>query len=280
MRFQNSAKTGQLLAKNARPQNVLYAGLLSGIAAWSSGASGATMLYCYLTMVALYALATSLNNLQDAPTDRLNHRHDNPFAYGHLTARQLWLFVGACVGVLGLLQLGLQQPGSMLCIVGYIALSVSYSHPRIALQARGLIATALLTLCYGAIPFLLGALQNGNLSDRELTVTLLQIPLLVPLLLAKDYKDVLGDALTGKRTPLVRYGSKAVLRLSVGIAISTIAIYALAAAHFRSFRPISVALGGIYLLFVYRLHVTKGAVPKIERLALTVTLLAIALTRM
>jgi 4-hydroxybenzoate polyprenyltransferase len=99
------------------------------------------------------------------------------------------------------------------CIVvaaGGLALSVAYSVRPLRLADRGAVASLLLPACYVSVPYLLGVLAPaGRVRLADLVLLAGLYVGFIGRILLKDFRDVRGDALFGKRTFLVRHGRRA-----------------------------------------------------------------------
>lgn len=275
MNLREAPRLGGTLSKNSRPQNVVYSGLLAAATALLVGAPLVKAFTIYLVIFLVYALITSINNYYDIEVDKLNDRHDNPLAYGKLTLRQVQLFCGACLVTVSCLQLVLVQPVSLILVVVGLVLGLVYSLPTISIQSRGLLATVLLASWYGIIPLLLGNAQGTTWRTLNLILlSAMQLLLLSPVLLAKDYKDRVGDAATGKRTPLVRYGKKVTATVAAVSGLMGLVIFV--SIYDRQFF-VQIGLSLLYSYLLYRLHVQAGAVRKLERLLLSAVMLTMLL---
>jgi 4-hydroxybenzoate polyprenyltransferase len=212
-----------------------------------------------MLIIVLYAVAVSFNNLADVQTDAINKRTDNPLISGVSTRHQLIGFtLVAFIAVIGL-QLFLAQPVTLLLGGLYLLLAIAYSHPHIQLQKRGLIGTAVLALCYGVIPFYIGASQGSALSMLTPLFIIFEGVLIVPLLLAKDYKDYKGDRQTKKLTPLVRYGAHAVVQLAYTVAAVALLLFMWLGILSQTPPWLLACLSMLYISFVYYLHALRGA---------------------
>jgi len=250
--------TAEQLVHLSRPQNILYPGLLAALSCYLAGDSGVrTAVYCYLFIAVLYTIAVVYNNHIDRRTDRMNRRQDNPLAHGKLSTNTVWLFLIANILLLGFLQTGLEQPASFIIGLAYLCLAFAYSNRIINIQSRGWWAPLLLAACYGSLPLLLGLSQLDELEATNLVVLgllAMQILLIFPVVLAKDYKDLSGDRATNKRTPLVRYGATIVQNTARLAAIfAVVACIALVEQLSLSF----VSLLAVYVLFVFYIHQMK-----------------------
>lgn len=225
--------TGRSLAKLARPQNILYSGITILLVSHAAQAPLSKGLICYALLLCLYAIAAGINNLADIQIDRTNKRTDNPLATGQLAQRSVVTFCIINAAIVIGLQLWLRQPGSLLLTGAFLSLSALYSYPFGGLQRHGYLGTLNLAICYGVLPVFLGSAQGTAIADWWI-LALLQLPLLIPLLLTKDYKDITGDRLHGKRTPLVRHGKRPIIAAAivcmgiVGIFLCTSRLYDLA----------------------------------------------------
>ena len=96
-----------------------------------------------------------------------------------------------------------------------LLISAGYSLPPSRLANRGAVAAMILPACYVATPFLIG-LFAGRSSSRPADLVLLAglYAGFIGRILLKDFRDVRGDALFGKRTFLIRHGRRATCLLS------------------------------------------------------------------
>jgi 4-hydroxybenzoate polyprenyltransferase len=76
------------------------------------------------------------------------------------------------------------------------------------LADRGAVASLVLPACYVVVPYLLGVFAGGSAvhADDLLLLAALYVSFIGRILL-KDFRDVRGDELFGKRTFLVRHGT-------------------------------------------------------------------------
>lgn len=250
---------GKKLAKVSRPSSILYSSILVALSAVYTGTTTPlVVLYCLLVFQ-LYVLATMYNNFYDQRTDGINNNTQNLLVTRELSPRQVTIFT-ACIctsTVVTLIAIG--SYSGLVVTIAYVALLIMYSHPIAALQSRGLVAPLSLAVCYGVLPLLLPA---TGLYDKNIWLACgLQMILLSPVLLAKDYKDEKGDSLVGKKTFLVRHGAAftmktAVIWASAGLAIIAAVVLLLGQSLF-----VMVFLVPYWLL-VYRIHAQQGRLNK------------------
>ncbi len=104
----------------------------------------------------------------------------------------------------------------VLVVAAGLLFSAAYSLPPARVSGRGALASLLLPGAYVAVPFLVGAYSAGpTLTPRELTVMGGLYIGFIGRILLKDFRDVRGDALFGKRTFLVRHGRRPTCALSL-----------------------------------------------------------------
>jgi 4-hydroxybenzoate polyprenyltransferase len=162
-----------------------------------------------LVVIGFLIFSVAVNDLSDAPIDRQNLPHSNrPLVTGRADEREMKTVAAiAAIASIGAAALG-GWPLLALAAGGFV-LSAAYSLPPFRLASRGAVATLVLPGGYVAMPFLVGvtsAQTNVSLNDA-LLLTGLYVGFIGRILL-KDFRDVRGDALFGKRTFLVRRGRR------------------------------------------------------------------------
>jgi hypothetical protein len=109
------------------------------------------------------------------------------------------LAVGAALG-----------PQALVVIGAGLALSAAYSLRPVRIADRGAFASLLLPACYVAVPYLLGVFAvRPVLTAADLELLAALYVGFIGRILLKDFRDVVGDRLFGKRTFLVRHGRRA-----------------------------------------------------------------------
>ncbi len=162
-----------------------------------------------LVVIGFLIFSVAVNDLSDAPIDRQNLPNSNrPLVTGRADEREMKTVAAiAAVVSIGAAALG-GWPLLALAAGGFV-LSAAYSLPPFRLAARGAVATLVLPGGYVAMPFLVGvtsAHTNVSLNDALLLAGLYVG--FIGRILLKDFRDVRGDALFGKRTFLVRHGRR------------------------------------------------------------------------
>ena len=160
--------------------------------------------------------ATVLNDLADEDIDRINlaAARGRPLVSGHATRREL-LALGIAAGALALV-VGTTVDWRVGAVVAAgLALNAAYSLPPVRLCSRGALASLLLPLGYVAVPFLVGALTvRHSVGGRQLALLAGLYVAFIGRIILKDFRDVQGDELYGKRTFLLRHGREATCRAS------------------------------------------------------------------
>jgi 4-hydroxybenzoate polyprenyltransferase len=160
--------------------------------------------------------SVAVNDLADVEIDRVNlvgHRN-RPLVMGLARGREL--VVTAIAGAL--LQLGaafaIGWPALVVTLFA-ILISAAYSIPPVRLAQRGAVASLILPACYVALPYLTGvALTSRPVGTASLVLLAGLYVGFVGRILLKDFRDLRGDSLFGKRTFLVRHGRAATCRFA------------------------------------------------------------------
>ena len=123
-----------------------------------------------LALASSYVAATSVNDIADADTDRVNHPHDNgrPLVTGDARPRDLWrlharrLAARARRGGRAWLRRG-RGRRALASLIG-----IAYSLRPVRLSYRTGLAPLALAVAYVAVPYLVGAIATGrDLQKRD-----------------------------------------------------------------------------------------------------------------
>ena len=178
----------------------------------------------FAATIGYLVFSVAINDLADEAIDRINfaeakharHRKQRPLLDGLASKREMTVVSGAAgAGALGAAALLGWRP-LLVTSVG-LALSAAYSLRPVRIAERGAVAPMMLPACYVAVPFLLGgyAIRSYLPLHQLLILTGLYCGFIGRIVL-KDFRDVRGDALFGKRTFLVRHGRRATCAVSAG----------------------------------------------------------------
>lgn len=202
----------RVLVLLSRPPVLILLGLFAATGmAQAGGAEAMPQLAHALVIVAGFLLfSVVVNDLADEAIDRVNLPGDRsrPLVTGAGTRSELPVvaFAAAVVAIVGAAVVG---PVALAVVVGGLALSTAYSLRPVRLADRGAVAALLLPAGYVAVPYLLGLLIIGSTVSAHDLVLLGGLYLgFIGRILLKDFRDVRGDALFGKRTFLVRHGRR------------------------------------------------------------------------
>lgn len=217
-------RAARLVLMMVRPPVVLAILLFAAIGMAAGGRGGGIVALGAVSLILAgwFVHATVLNDLGDEAIDRVNlqHARGRPLVSGFATRRELGAlgWAAAAVAVAGA---ALAGRGAVAVIGAGLALNAAYSCRPVRLCDRGAVAPFVLPAGYVAVPYLLGALVAGGR---------LHLPLLGALyagfvgrILLKDFRDVRGDALYGKRTFLLRRGRRRTCAVSAAFSTAGVA---------------------------------------------------------
>ncbi len=183
--------------------------VLIGLAKAGDTGGGVRLYLDLLVVLGFLIFSVAANDLSDAPIDRQNLPHSNrPLVTGRAGEREMkTVALTAAVVTVGAAAFG-GWPVLALALGG-LALSSAYSLPPLRLAGRGAVAALVLPAGYVAVPFLVGlvSVRTSVTPDDALLFVGLYVGFIGRILL-KDFRDVRGDALFGKRTFLVRRGRR------------------------------------------------------------------------
>lgn len=215
---------GRALAQLTRPANAR----LPLIVFLSLGrhASPSFLVAGSLAIVLSYGIAVILNDLVDVDADRVNERI-GPLVSGILTRRDAHVLLATYFVALVAVQTKLHQPGGLLVTLAVGFSSVAYSCAPLSLQSRDVIGTAQLAATYVGAPIALASTQSPHSTPLPAMITIGGVLVAaMATILYKDFRDEHGDRAVEKRTPVVRYGRRAVHHLAVVLHAIAIAFVA------------------------------------------------------
>ena len=171
----------------------------------------ATLIGCLL----LFSIA--VNDLADIEIDRINLAQDagRLLARSAVSRRQTITFA-VLSATIALTVSAVVSPLLLIVTGSGLVVSSAYSLPPIRLAARGMLAPLTLPICYAAVPYLTAFAAAHRTPTVPDLVQLAGLYLgFTGRLLLKDFRDLRGDALYGKRTVLVRHGRALTCHLSI-----------------------------------------------------------------
>jgi 4-hydroxybenzoate polyprenyltransferase len=172
-----------------------------------------TLAVASTAVVSLLVHAVAINDLADEAVDRANGL-DRPLTTGRIDRSTVGI-VAALSGSAALAVSFLLPWPSPALVAGGIAFGLAYSLPPVRLAGRGTLGLALLPVGYVVVPFTIGfSAGRGVWSGPELMILAGCWVGFVGRIVLKDFRDLEGDTLHGKRTFLVRYGRSDTCALS------------------------------------------------------------------
>jgi 4-hydroxybenzoate polyprenyltransferase len=180
----------------------------TGLAQAGQGHSEALLARALLAVCGFLLFSVACNDLADEAIDRVNLPGQRPLATGAL-GRAEFAAIGAVSAVVALAASATLRWQALVVTAAGMAVSACYSLRPVRLADRGAVAAMVLPACYVGVPYLTGifAARGGLHPDDLLLLAGLYLGFIGRILL-KDFRDVRGDALFGKRTFLVRHGRR------------------------------------------------------------------------
>lgn len=214
---QQVSALGKVVWSTMRAPVVLLLGLYAATGTVAGGSTSSTaLLRAALLVLPFLAYSAVVNDLADVRVDRVNLPDDGQrlLAAGAAHRRHLgWVAAGSAVATL----LAGWSLGPLALVVSALGLGLStaYSVDPVRLAQRGIVAPLALPALYVAVPYLAGLLAaRGRVEGADLPLLLALYLGFVGRIVLKDFRDVRGDALFGKRTFLVRHGRVWTCRVS------------------------------------------------------------------
>ncbi|HZC39276.1 MAG TPA: UbiA family prenyltransferase [Streptosporangiaceae bacterium] len=198
----------RLVVLLARPAVMLLLAMFAatGLAAAGRGQDTAALARALVTVIGFLLFSVACNDLADEAIDRVNLPGRRPLTNGTGTRREMAIAGGTGAVMALAASVTLHWPAIVVSVAG-LAVSAGYSLRPVRLADRGLVASLVLPACYVAVPYLTGVFAAGaSVTPRELLLLAGLYLGFTGRILLKDFRDVRGDALFGKRTLLVRHG--------------------------------------------------------------------------
>jgi 4-hydroxybenzoate polyprenyltransferase len=199
----------RLIMLLARPAVIVLLAMFTeaGLAQAGHGQDLTAMVPALAVVFAFLLFSVACNDLADEAIDRVNLPGQRPLATGALSRREFGV-IGITAGAVALGTSALLGPAAVIVTFAGMCVSAGYSLRPVRLADRGAAASMALPACYVAVPYLLGVLAAGPrpLSPGPLLLLAGLYLGFIGRILLKDFRDVRGDALFGKRTFLVRHG--------------------------------------------------------------------------
>jgi 4-hydroxybenzoate polyprenyltransferase len=208
----------RLLIVMARPAVLLLLGLFTatGLAQTGRGEDRLLLAEALVVVLGFLLFSVAFNDLADEEIDRVNLPADprRPLVAGTARRRELAV-IGVTSGVVSLAGSAILGWRAVIVVAAGLALSACYSLRPPRLADRGAVASLLLPACYVAVPYLVGVFAGrSSLRGNDLTLLTGLYVGFIGRILLKDFRDLRGDAMFGKRTFLVRHGRRSTCAFS------------------------------------------------------------------
>ena len=259
----------RLVLSLLRPPVLVLLGLFAttGLAQGGAGDDPLRVAQVFAAVAGFLLCSVVVNDLADEAIDRVNltGATGRPLVSG--TARRSELPVIAVVaGAVALGAAWVVHPLAALTVAAGLALALAYSLRPVRLCDRGAVAALLLPAGYVAVPFLVGLFAvRPQLAPADLVLVIGLYLGFISRIVLKDFRDVRGDALFGKRTFLVRHGRRATCLVSAaGWVVGSLAL-----AGVRSVTPTLLAAHVVWVvtaLVLLRSLASDGGPHRDERL--------------
>ena len=202
----------------ARPALLFLLALSAALGVASAGHAldVAPLVRTLLVVVPFVACAVALNDVSDVAVDRINLAGDRTRPLVTRSADERAMHAIAAFGAIGAVVAAATLGWAAVLVVGLgLGLAAAHSLPPARLSGRGILGPLVLPFGFVAVPFLVGvAAAAGSLTGTTVGLLAALYVGFVGRLLLKDFRDMRGDALLGKRTFLVRRGRVTTCALS------------------------------------------------------------------
>ncbi len=248
-----------------RPQNASGSLVTYGIGYFLASSSLSPEFFVGLIiLLAIHALATVQNDIQDFEIDRANKRPSGLQDHS-ISLRQAQLFVQALmITALSVAIFSSQRRLNLSIIAMSSLVAWLYNRGPVRASKRPVSSIVLMGLCYGTLPFAYGYLIAGGPLHGGYVLPLACLLFLarVSTTIMKDYKDAAGDKLLAKNTFYLRYGGKVTAQtslLSGVLAYAGLVVILIKLGNHRIIFTLALAAAGLLALrsIMLRLMLTK-----------------------
>lgn len=202
----------RLVVLLSRPPVLILLGMFAatGFAQAGGRPDGLGLLGPMLVVVGYLLFSVIVNDLADEAIDRVNLPGvaSRPLVTGAGGRQDMQVMAAAAATVAIAAGASIGLP-ALLTLVAGLVLSTAYSVRPVRLSDRGAVASLLLPAGYVAVPYLTGLFAvRTRIGVADLVLLAGLYVGFIGRILLKDFRDVRGDALFGKRTFLVRHGRR------------------------------------------------------------------------
>ena len=218
----------RLIVLLARPAVLGLVGMFAAVGLAQAGHpnDAALLAKALIAVVGSLLFAVAVNDLADERIDRVNLPADarRPLVAGTGTRTEM-IILATLAALVSLAASFLLRGPAPLIVAGGLVFTAAYSLRPVRIADRGVIAPMLLPAGYVAVPYLLGIFAvRGTVTRTDLLLLAGLYAGFIGRIVLKDFRDVRGDSLFGKRTFLVRHGRRATCRLSTTFLIVGVSV--------------------------------------------------------
>jgi len=185
------------------------------IGSFYAGSVSINTFIAIFVLVAWYLHAASSNDYADRRIDEVNLKgnKNRPLVTKSITKRNLWI-VHILAGVASLLLSLIYGPTALLLTFVVLLLDYAYSFKPIRITDRGMLSQLMLPIAYVLFPLSLGYWSVDTVNPYPWLLLAGLYTGFIARLMLKDFRDVKGDKMFGKRTFLLRHGRLATCYVS------------------------------------------------------------------
>ena len=201
----------------ARLRTLLVVALFALLGVYATGISADKNLFILIAVLVIettwYINGTCINDIADEEIDKINLKNapSRPLINNKATKKELYN-IAIITGVVSLAVAAFLNHTAVVLTSFGLVLNYVYSMPPFKLSYRGAVAIIILPVGYVLLPFLLAATSvHGTFTATTFLLLAGSYIAFMGRILLKDFRDVKGDRKFGKRTFLVRYGTKATI---------------------------------------------------------------------
>lgn len=195
-----------------RPWNGLILGFMTVIGAAFTSTTAiplSSILLLFTPLFFAYIAGATVNNLIDQKVDEINMPY-MPLQEGRISVNEARIFT-VTFYILSIIISAIIGFKFLMVTLFFIFLSLAYSIPPLAFEKRGILGNISLGIVTILVPAYAGAVFISNSFTQGMLFweTFLAYTLLFSIvIILKDFKDIKGDTIHGKKTFVVRVGKK------------------------------------------------------------------------
>jgi 4-hydroxybenzoate polyprenyltransferase len=185
------------------------------IGSFYAGSVSINTFLAIFVLITWYLHAASSNDYADRKIDEVNLKgtKNRPLVTKSITKRNLWI-VHILAGVASLFLSLIYGPTALLLTFVVLLISYAYSFKPVRITDRGIVSQLMLPIAYVLFPLSLGYWSADTANPYPWLLLAGLYTGFIARLMLKDFRDVKGDKMFGKRTFLLRHGRLATCYVS------------------------------------------------------------------